>query len=116
MSGAAGAPEDRFDPDRLDDPSFLEECDSSGALRTVASSAAQVRVAFRAALEAGVPRIALRDLRHVHASLLVRGGLDPKSLQAHLGHSRASLSLDVYAYSLPAGGRVVEAWDLVMGS
>ena len=55
MSGAAGAPEDRFDPDRLDDPSFLEECDSSGALRTVASSAAQVRVAFRAALEAGVP-------------------------------------------------------------
>lgn len=66
--------------------------------------------------EAGVPRLALRDLRHVHASLLVRGGLDPKSLRAHLGHSRASLSLDVYAYSLPAGGRVVEAWDLVMGS
>lgn len=65
--------------------------------------------------QAGVPRLDLRGLRRVHASLLVQGGLDPKSLQAHLGHRRASLSLDVYAYSLPAEERVAAAWGAVMG-
>jgi bifunctional phosphoglucose/phosphomannose isomerase len=51
MTTAPGA---RFEPDRLDDQDYLAEADPSGMLRAVASSAAQVRTAYRAAVEAGV--------------------------------------------------------------
>jgi glucose/mannose-6-phosphate isomerase len=47
-----------FEPDRLDDQAFLEEADPGGVLREVASSAARIRVAHRAAAEAGVPSVA----------------------------------------------------------
>ncbi|GII75403.1 bifunctional glucose-6-phosphate/mannose-6-phosphate isomerase [Sphaerisporangium rufum] len=47
-----------FEGDRLDDPAFLAEGDPSGMLPGVASSAAQVRSAHRAAAEAGVARLA----------------------------------------------------------
>ncbi|MEU6426041.1 SIS domain-containing protein [Microbispora sp. NPDC046973] len=53
MSGAGGA---RFEPDRLDDQAYLVEGDPSGMLRSVASSAAQVRAAYRSAVENGVAR------------------------------------------------------------
>lgn len=58
------------------------------------------RIMTRLCAEAGVPRIEVRELRRVHAALLVRGGLDIKSLQAHLGHARASTSLDIYAFQV----------------
>ncbi|GLV51935.1 hypothetical protein TBS_25030 [Thermobispora bispora] len=111
MSGAAGAPEDRFDPDRLDDPSFLEECDSSGALRTVASSAAQVRVAFRAALEAGVPRIAEygRPRAIVVAGMGV-AGVAGEALEAVCGRGCPVPILTVRRHLLPGW---VGAADLV---
>ncbi|MBX6386816.1 MAG: mannose-6-phosphate isomerase, partial [Microbispora sp.] len=54
MSGAGGA---RFEPDRLDDQTYLVEGDPSGMLRVVASSAAQVRAAYRSAVENGVARV-----------------------------------------------------------
>jgi glucose/mannose-6-phosphate isomerase len=58
MSPDGGVPDMRFDPDRLDDQAHLSEGDPSGMLRAVASSAAQVRTAYRAAVEAGVARLA----------------------------------------------------------
>ncbi len=58
MSPAGGVPDMRFDPDRLDDQAHLSDGDPSGMLRAVASSAAQVRTAYRAAVEAGVARLA----------------------------------------------------------
>ncbi|GIH73518.1 SIS domain-containing protein [Sphaerimonospora thailandensis] len=58
MSGAGGAPGRSFEPDRLDDQSCLAEGDPSGMLRVVASSAAQVRMAYRSAREAEVARVA----------------------------------------------------------
>lgn len=54
MSGAGGG---RFEPDRLDDQAYLVEGDPSGMLRSVASSAAQVRAAYRSAVENGVARV-----------------------------------------------------------
>ncbi|MEV7804031.1 SIS domain-containing protein [Microbispora sp. NPDC088329] len=54
MTGAGGA---RFEPDRLDDQAYLVEGDPSGMLRSVASSAAQVRAAYRSAVESGLARI-----------------------------------------------------------
>jgi integrase len=59
--------------------------------------------------EAVVPRIRVHDLRHVHAALCVVGGLDVKGLQQRLGHSRASVSLDIYSYAMGSEQRAVDA-------
>lgn len=48
--------------------------------------------------EAKVPRIWLHDLRHFHASILIRQGPDPKAVADRLGHSRASFTLDTYTH------------------
>ena len=47
---------------------------------------------------AGVPRVRLHDLRHLHASMAIRNGMDPKVLADRLGHSRASFTLDKYTH------------------
>jgi integrase len=49
---------------------------------------------------AGVPRRPAHYLRHCHATLLAAQGLDVKTLQRRLGHSQASVTLDVYAHAL----------------
>ena len=46
----------------------------------------------------GVREIGLHDLRHFHASLAIQQGMDAKVLADRLGHSRASLTLDVYTH------------------
>ena len=50
--------------------------------------------------KASVPRRPAHYLRHVHASLLAAQGLDVKTMQRRLGHSLASVTLDVYAHAL----------------
>lgn len=40
----------------------------------------------------------LHDLRHLHASLAIKGGMDAKVLADRLGHARASFTLDVYTH------------------
>ena len=39
----------------------------------------------------------LHDLRHTAASLMVSAGANVKAVQRQLGHSSASMTLDVYA-------------------
>lgn len=56
------------------------------------------RVRYELMERAGVPRIRLHDLRHLHASLMIKGGADPKLLADRLGHARASFTLDVYTH------------------
>ncbi len=48
--------------------------------------------------QAGVRRVRLHDLRHLHASIAIRAGVDPKVLADRLGHARASFTLDVYTH------------------
>lgn len=48
--------------------------------------------------QAEVPRVKLHDLRHLHASMAIKNGMDPKVLADRLGHSRASFTLDVYTH------------------
>ena len=50
---------------------------------------------------AGLPRIRLHDLRHTHATLLLREGVHPKVVQERLGHSQISTTLDTYSHVLP---------------
>ncbi|MCA2225569.1 SIS domain-containing protein [Nonomuraea aurantiaca] len=49
-----------WEPERLDDQHHLTEGDPGGMLVAVAASAAQVRIAYRAAVEAGVDRLISR--------------------------------------------------------
>jgi integrase len=48
--------------------------------------------------QAGVPRIRIHDHRHTHASLLLQMGTDVKVVSERLGHSRASITMDVYSH------------------
>lgn len=47
---------------------------------------------------AQVPEARLHDLRHLHASVAIKSGIDPKVLADRLGHARASFTLDVYTH------------------
>jgi integrase len=55
---------------------------------------------LKPALErAGLPKhFRLHDFRHVCASLLARAGVHPKVVQERLGHSKVSVTLDVYSH------------------
>jgi integrase len=49
----------------------------------------------------GVPRIRFHDLRHSHASHLLRAGVHPKVVSERLGHARVGITMDVYSHILP---------------
>jgi integrase len=59
-------------------------------------------VMFNKMLEdAGVPRIRFHDLRHSAATILLSMGINIKVVQEILGHSRISMTLDIYSHVLP---------------
>ena len=45
--------------------------------------------------------IKLHDLRHTHATILLRAGVHPKIVSERLGHSSISVTLDIYSHVLP---------------
>jgi integrase len=47
------------------------------------------------------PRVRLHDLRHTHATILLRAGVHPKVVQERLGHATISTTLDIYSHVLP---------------
>ncbi|HUU63987.1 MAG TPA: tyrosine-type recombinase/integrase [Dehalococcoidia bacterium] len=49
----------------------------------------------------GLYDIRLHDLRHAHATILLRQGIHPKIVQERLGHSSISITLDTYSHVLP---------------
>lgn len=52
---------------------------------------------------AGIPHFSPKDLRHRRASIWHHGGLPARVLAERLGHSRPSMSLDVYSHTLDPG-------------
>jgi integrase len=50
---------------------------------------------------AGLPTIRFHDLRHTHASQLLKIGTNPKIVSERLGHSTVGLTLDTYSHVLP---------------
>ncbi len=62
-----------------------------------AVSHAFVKVARRIGLEG----IRFHDLRHTHATLLLKDGIHPKVVQERLGHSNISMTLDTYSHVTP---------------
>jgi integrase len=51
--------------------------------------------------ESGLPVITMRQLRHSHATALLRAGVHPKVVQERLGHSSIGVTLDIYSSVLP---------------
>ncbi len=49
----------------------------------------------------GLKGIRLHDLRHAHASILLKQGVHPKIVQERLGHSSISTTFDIYSHLLP---------------
>lgn len=45
-----------------------------------------------------LPIIRLHDLRHSHASLLVKLGIQPKEISQRLGHSNIGITMDLYSH------------------
>ena len=49
----------------------------------------------------GMPDIRLHDLRHTHASLLLKAGVPIKVVSERLGHASAAFTLNTYQWLLP---------------
>jgi integrase len=60
---------------------------------------------WRICARAGVPRVRLHNLRHTHATLLLKAGVNPKVVSERLGHQSIGITLDLYGHVLPAMGR-----------
>ncbi len=58
---------------------------------------------YQAVAQAGLPEeLRIHDLRHTCASLLISQGAHPKAVQAHLGHSSISVTMDRYGHLFPS--------------
>lgn len=82
----AQRPREDRDPERAVFPGLLD-----GSLRV-----AMLRVSR---LE-GIPLYSPHDLRHRYISLAIRRGLDPAAVASVVGHTRKSMTLDIYSHLL----------------
>jgi integrase len=65
--------------------------------------------------EAGYPSLSLHDLRHMHATALLRAKLSPRAVQRRMGHSDISVTLGVYGHVLPDDDdTLAEAMDQII--
>jgi integrase len=71
---------------------------------------------FNAAVtKSGLRRIRLHDGRHTAATGLLENGTPVHIVSRLLGHSRASITLDVYAHAIDGGGEVAgEQWTAML--
>lgn len=66
-------------------------------------TASNIRRAFRKLLEvSGLPKIRFHDLRHTAASWMLNHGIPVLIVSKRLGHSKPSITLDVYGHLIPS--------------
>lgn len=64
----------------------------------------------------GLPKARFHDLRHGAATLLLAQNVHPKLAQELLGHSRVSITLDLYSHTIPAQQReAIEKLAAIIG-
>ena len=63
----------------------------------------------RAAAAKGFPRVSFHALRHTHASMLIKAGVDILTISRRLGHSRAAITLDVYGHLMQGADEAAAA-------
>ena len=51
--------------------------------------------------KAMLKRIRIHDLRHTHATLMLKAGVHPKVVSERLGHANIGITLDIYSHVLP---------------
>ncbi len=51
--------------------------------------------------KAGLPHIRFHDLRHTHATLMLKSGVHPKIVSERLGHASVAFTLDTYSHVVP---------------
>ena len=51
--------------------------------------------------KAGIKNVRFHDLRHAHASLMLRTGASPKVISERLGHSSIAITMDIYSPVMP---------------
>ncbi|MGH8983920.1 MAG: site-specific integrase, partial [Acidimicrobiia bacterium] len=88
---------------------FSAEPDCGRALHPDSVSTAFVRVRKRA----GLDRVRLHDLRHMHATQLLAAGVPVRTVSGRLGHANAATTLNVYGHFLEPSDR--EAADVIGG-
>ncbi|MCP4607535.1 MAG: site-specific integrase [Planctomycetes bacterium] len=49
----------------------------------------------------GLPHVRFHDLRHTHATLMLKQGVHPKIVSERLGHASVNITLDTYSHVLP---------------
>ena len=49
----------------------------------------------------GFRKIRFHDLRHTHAAMLIRLGIQPKVISERLGHASIKITMDLYGYLMP---------------
>jgi len=64
-----------------------------------------------AVVKAGLSGVRFHDLRHAHATILLKTGTPPHVVSKRLGHSTVAFTLQVYAHVLP--GQQKEAADAI---
>jgi len=57
--------------------------------------------AFAKLVERAGMRLRLHDLRHIHATMLLKAGVHPRIVQERLGHSSIATTLDIYSHTVP---------------
>ena len=61
-----------------------------------------VTLAFKRIIKkAGLKDIRLHDLRHTHATLMLKAGVHPKVVSERLGHASIGITLDIYSHVMP---------------
>ena len=51
--------------------------------------------------KAGIPHIRFHDLRHTHATLMLKSAVHPKVVSERLGHASVAFTLDTYSHVVP---------------
>jgi len=63
--------------------------------------AVQLRACLPAGLREGRLSCRIHDLRHTHATMLLRQGVHPKVVSERLGHASIGITLDTYSHVMP---------------
>lgn len=65
--------------------------------------------------DSGIKKVRFQDLRHTHASHLIRAGMNIKFISVRLGHRSWSVTQDVYGHLVPEDQDVlVETWSRIV--
>ncbi|OZM58365.1 integrase [Lottiidibacillus patelloidae] len=77
-----------------------------------------LRTMYTVIKKVGLQRIRFHDLRHTHATLLLKQGTHPKIVSERLGHADTRITLDRYSHLLPNMQREVadSFGDMLFGS